>query len=328
MDKQQTPEQPNQPWRNDYNPFSKAQLRDLKSGAMVHAPEREAARAKFAEEAFGKSKEDRDFLTTATDVSRDSATIQQIMSPLLAAIKQWDGSTVGMRKLLPLLDEINRFAQKDPTLTDKEKRHLDQRCKELASYIHAKTALFTRIKDSVRSVIRDKREEYGETLAKDYGMLGRLASKVMRVENPEQKALRHARSEALSALAGHPRADEVEDNAKADAEAPVKKGKKVVKESSSPVNEPAGNVLTKILVTDESILSELHQQTGLLRDGLEADFQGKEDKERRSIEGTKQSKVERVSSGKGKEVLPKGWWTRRWQAWVTLSRDLAGCSSG
>lgn len=294
-------------FQNDYDPSSKAQMQDPKTGAWKLAIEAKAARAKFAAETFGKSQDDKALTAVATDISGDSDMVQKYLSPLVELIRAAK-DVEGLKQAVPLIQDMMKYAQMDDTsLTKKEKEHIQKRGQQLLENISQRTSFLGRVRSSYQKISKSSiRTDVADTFNNGtYGLLGNLASAALRPKKDKdaaQQAAATARASVLGQVVDHQvrdlRADDItppkEEKAADVPELAKKVGRKIEK---APAEEPMKAVaskvskdkdsatLTAILGTDKSILHEVQQLNAIGQKQLTLEESDLDAKERTKAEG-------------------------------------------
>jgi hypothetical protein len=110
-------------------------LRDAKSGRMLSRLETEAKLAAQAVEGYGLPKESQKLIGLKQQVESESQAVRDYVEQAVSLVRDFSGPINELKKVQPLLAEINTFAAQDKTLTDSEKRRIANVVKELQSHI-------------------------------------------------------------------------------------------------------------------------------------------------------------------------------------------------
>lgn len=314
-------------WQNDYNPFSQALLKNPQTGKFLSNVETRAERAAFNEQAHDeqgvrKSRLEQGLIATATDVEHDSPAVKQYIGQMVEAVRNWQGETLGLRKLIPIIIEVDSFAQHDTTLKQTEKDRIRKRAQELVGYIEAKTALSTRLRERIKSAVYKEgpsaRGKLADSMSQRYGLLGKLAATALRPAASHagrDSALRHVRASALGGIAERfqatmatpkPVAHRTLGPTPEGVEGEAPSGSKVVK-TGGESTAFTGLLKTdeEILTTSKAILAEEQAQTRILTGAQERAAQLDEADERHSVEG-KSTAATLTPTGKVEKVAKTG----------------------
>jgi lysozyme len=286
-------------------------LRDAKSGRMLSRLETEAKLAAQAVEGYGLPKESQKLIGLKQQVESESQAVRDYVEQAVSLVRDFSGPINELKKVQPLLAEINTFAAQDKTLTDSEKRRIANVVKELQTHITKKTSLFTRTRSTLKSVsrkgasrLRDSAVELGEN--SDSGLL-RLGAKVLsRREKPEsdEKSILQTRADFLDKMFNRKQSEKEKEAQKSSPkvrgvkgskgktmspedfskEPEFEKPKSPKKKREQEERDDQSALLTHILDTERDVLTELKTLTKVLKNQTddidhERDAQARRDEE-------------------------------------------------
>lgn len=315
------------------------QLRDEKTGRPLSKLASVARRAQFASDTTGVPRDEKQMIAMQFAAEDESPAVRHYILDITKLVREFDGPTIQLRQIIPLINEVVSRAQKDdPTLTDAEKRRVGEKGAQLISFINTKTSLATRIGAKLKNIAKgavtsERREKIAESLSEGHGLIGKLAAKAMAPRNAKGSAEGFAKEMAntratiydqlfrasggtpLSERRFEPRMELGSGFEDEDVASPVrKKAPKVARAPKATASKEGKTtavgkgktasidhvVLDDILTTDQAILEQLKIQTNILRTSGESAEQLREAAERAANEGKG-----KASGPEGKSTSPK-----------------------
>jgi len=302
------------------NPQNKSKnLFDKKLSPLAEA----AKRAKYESKTFDKSADEREIVAAMMMTQHEAPLVRTYIADFQKLVAEFDGPTVQMRKIIPMIEEIMGFAAKDKNLDDKGKTRVKDRGKELIDYINRRTALTTRVTNKLKAVAKEKVSNAVDSvhgfmsrsdtlLGKGIGaLIGGAKSIANRDTGKEaqQEALNTRASvfqNIASGMTGQPskgrsgaqKLDPAWLNTNT-GEDKTKKPKVERAPKKAKVGVETEGTLDAILTTDKDILKQLEIQTQLLRTNGEMSEQLTEEKKRgRDVADGKALAKAKTASGK------------------------------
>ena len=86
----------------------------------------------------------------------DSEAVKSYIEPMKKFLHDWSGNLTELRKIIPLIRELDQFAQTEDTqLKPTEKKRINTYATFLITFIEKKTSLLMRVESHLKNVIKE-----------------------------------------------------------------------------------------------------------------------------------------------------------------------------
>jgi len=153
---------------------------------------------------LGESKDAKELAKMGLLTGMDTGTVQAYATQAINLIRKYNTSAADLKHVMPLLDEIENNAKADLTLSELERNHILQIVRKLRTFAASKLRLNNKIGAKLKGVVRAKtqqwKESLGENLSSSPSALFRLAGKALGAGREEEGPSR-AEGESKGAIA-------------------------------------------------------------------------------------------------------------------------------
>ena len=192
------------------NEFSAASGLRNQLGHPLSNPKLAALQAQLEAKTLGSAAGSQDVAAIGMMAEMEAPEIRAYVTQAVDLVQQYMGNIGELRQVYPLLEEIKRLVQTDPTLSKKQRQHGLAILQKLQQFVGQKVALDTRIASRLKNVARQKvtswRAAMSEKMQGSKSFLLRQASRPFQGAGPSgpspvQQDIANAQAGALTTFA-------------------------------------------------------------------------------------------------------------------------------
>jgi GH24 family phage-related lysozyme (muramidase) len=290
-----------------------AQTRDIQTGKMRSKYQSAVREARLSLDKHGKNRHEQEIVELEQLAKDDTDAVQSYINKLIELVRTSGETASELKRVLPLLKEIEQLVESDKSLTKAEQKRVQDRAKALQSFIQRKVSVFGRVDTVARKVgrkasgaLRRSVDNYqGEsnilnvgarTLSSAYGRYDR--------RKEHQKEVLEARADILQSRQDREESGEYGPKTKPKKAPKLKTGpkdtplrtfdfdddgttkkKKIRHADDDSLGGDTQAILTNILDTDTSMLGELQKISKQILRDAEGREQNREEDARKAEQG-------------------------------------------